>query len=196
MDCEMNKRPCRPLLALQAFKKTKACDSTDQVVLQWSYAGRVQILQGGKENNIFFKSRCKNLLFNFKSFLTIKGLFRFWRPITMKFVIVTPHQKFYPATLKLLNYFWLRLRRKCWKILNSLSSCDLVKIWCEGKFERLITKTNSYRRLAMILASKLLFLTDFGQKLDEQSSTMALPWQHWITQENNLYSKWKLISKY
>ena len=46
-------------------------------------------------------------------------------------------------------------------------SFDLVKIWCEGKFERLITKTNLDRRLAMILASKLLFLTDFVQKLDE-----------------------------
>ena len=50
--------------------KTKACDSTDQVALQWSYTGRVQILHGGpgggmcpvvsaeKEKDIFFKSRC------------------------------------------------------------------------------------------------------------------------------------------
>ena len=30
-----------------ASLKTKACDSTDQVVLQWSYTGRVQILHGG-----------------------------------------------------------------------------------------------------------------------------------------------------
>ena len=42
-----------------------------------------------------------------------------------------------------------------------------MKIWCEGKFERLITKTNPDRRLAIVLASILLFLTDFGQKLDE-----------------------------
>ena len=59
--------------------------STYQVVLQWSYTGRVQILHGGpggamcpvvsagKEKNIFFKCRCKNLLFNFESFLTLKG---------------------------------------------------------------------------------------------------------------------------
>ena len=33
--------------------------------------------------------------------------------------------------------------------------------------ERLITKTNLDRMLAMILASKLLFLTEFVQKLDE-----------------------------
>ena len=55
------------------------------VVLQWSYTGRVQILHGGprggmcpvvsagKEKNIFFKSRCKNLLFNLESILTLKG---------------------------------------------------------------------------------------------------------------------------
>ena len=30
-----------------ASLKTKACDSTDQVVLQWSYTGGVQILPGG-----------------------------------------------------------------------------------------------------------------------------------------------------
>ena len=62
-----------------------SCDSTDQVVLLWSYTGRVQILHGDpgggmcpvvsarKEKNIFFKSRCKNLLFTFESFLTLKG---------------------------------------------------------------------------------------------------------------------------
>ena len=48
------------------------------------YTGRVQILDGGSgggmclvvsagKENIFFKSRCKNLLFNFESFLTLKG---------------------------------------------------------------------------------------------------------------------------
>ena len=36
--------------------------------------------------------------------------------------------------------------------------CDLVKIWCEGKFERLITKTNLDRKLAMILAANCCFL--------------------------------------
>ena len=57
----------------------------------------------------------------------------------------------------------------------------------QGKFERLITKTNPDQRLSVILASKLLFLTDFDQKLDEYSSTMALPRQHWITQKNNVF---------
>ena len=31
------------------------------------------VVSAGKEKNIFFKSRCKNLLFNFESFLTLKG---------------------------------------------------------------------------------------------------------------------------
>ena len=30
------------------------------------------VVSAGKENNIFFKSRCKNLLFNFESSLTLK----------------------------------------------------------------------------------------------------------------------------
>ena len=73
------------LTRIASLKTKKACDSTDQVVLQWFCTGRVQILHGGprggicpvvsagKGKNIFFKSRCKNLLFNFESFLTLKG---------------------------------------------------------------------------------------------------------------------------
>ena len=99
------------------------------------------VVSAGKEKNIFFKSRGKNLLFNFESILTLKepgfsdfgtapeeGMesaficnFVIQRPITMKFAIIIPRQKFYPATLKLLNYFWLLSGRKCWKVLNSLS---------------------------------------------------------------------------
>ena len=30
------------------------------------------VISAGKENNIFFKSSCKNLLFNFESILTLK----------------------------------------------------------------------------------------------------------------------------
>ena len=38
------------------------------------------VVSAGKEKNIFFKSKCKNLLFNFESILTLKGpgFFRFW----------------------------------------------------------------------------------------------------------------------
>ena len=35
--------------------------------------GMCPVVSAGKEKNIFFKSRCKNLLFNFESFLTLKG---------------------------------------------------------------------------------------------------------------------------
>ena len=35
--------------------------------------GYVSGISAGKEKNGFFKSRCKNLLFNFKSILTLKG---------------------------------------------------------------------------------------------------------------------------
>ena len=31
------------------------------------------VVSAGKEKNIFFKGRCKNLLFNFQSFLSPKG---------------------------------------------------------------------------------------------------------------------------
>ena len=31
------------------------------------------VVSAGKEKNIFFKNRCKNLLFNFESLLTLKG---------------------------------------------------------------------------------------------------------------------------
>ena len=31
------------------------------------------VISAGKETNIFFKSSCKNLLFNFESILTLKG---------------------------------------------------------------------------------------------------------------------------
>ena len=35
--------------------------------------GMCPVVSAGKEKNIFFKSRRKNLLFNFESFLTLKG---------------------------------------------------------------------------------------------------------------------------
>ena len=44
----------------------------------------------------------------------------------MKFAIIIPCQKFYPATLKLLNYFWLQSGRKCW---NSTKFVVFPLIW-------------------------------------------------------------------
>ena len=75
------------------------------------------------------------------------------------------------ANSKTLESFLAPIRQKmlenAGKCLIHCLSCDSVKIWCEGKFDKLITKANLDRRLAMVLTSKLLFLTDFGQKLDE-----------------------------
>ena len=69
-----------------ASLKINASDSGDQVVLQWSFTGRVQILHGGpgrgictcrfswkRKEQFSFKSRCKNLLLNFESILTLEG---------------------------------------------------------------------------------------------------------------------------
>ena len=97
--------------------------------------GCVLLFQLEKKRTFSSKVDVKIVLFNFESVLTLKGPgfsdfvtarggrrnFVIQRPITMKFAVIIPHQKFYPATLKLLNYFWLRPGRKCWKILNSLS---------------------------------------------------------------------------
>ena len=44
-DLEVENTP--PPTINRATDQTKAYDSTDQVVLQWSYTGRVQILYGG-----------------------------------------------------------------------------------------------------------------------------------------------------
>ena len=35
--------------------------------------GMCPVVSAGKEKNIVFKSRCKNLLFNFETILTLKG---------------------------------------------------------------------------------------------------------------------------
>ena len=67
----------------------------------------------------------------------------------------------------ILELFLTQIRQE---ILENAKFVVFPVIWLkfdEGKFERLITKRNPDRRLAMILASKLLFLTDFGKKLDE-----------------------------
>ena len=49
----------------------------------------------------------------------------------------------------------------------------------------------------MISVNKLLLHTDFNQKLDEYSSTMALPWQHWMPQKTFVFrmEAYKLILK-
>ena len=80
-----NKRPCRPYSHCKLKDESIIMILQIRLCCQWSYTGRVQILHGGhrKEGCIqsfqlerktsFFKSRCRTLLFNFESFLTLKG---------------------------------------------------------------------------------------------------------------------------
>ena len=44
-----------------------------QILHEGPGGGMCPVISAGKEKNIFFKSRCKNLLFNFESILTLKG---------------------------------------------------------------------------------------------------------------------------
>ena len=45
-------------------------------------------------------------------------LFRFWRPITMKFAIIILHQKFYPVTLFTIELFLAPIRQKTLEIIE------------------------------------------------------------------------------
>ena len=59
-----------------------------------------------------------------------------------------------------------------WKIKTSPS--------VGGKIEMLLTKMGWDWQLAMILVEKLQFSGDFSQKFNKHSSTIVLPWQHWM----------------
>ena len=65
-----------------------------------------------------------------------------------------------------------------------------LKFGIKGNFEMLITK----RRPKSILESdlskkKMQFYTDFSQNYTMHSSTIALPWQQWMSHGNGLYSE-------
>ena len=63
-----------------------------------------------------------------------------------------------------------------------------------GNFEMLITKCNLKLRLENDLSRKMQFSTDFRQNFTEHSSTIALPWQPWMSHGTGLYSEFKPIS--
>ena len=52
-----------------------------------------------------------------------------------------------------------------------------------GNFEMLITKSNPKLRLENDLSRKMKFSTDFSQNFTEYPSTIALPWQQWMSHE-------------
>ena len=70
-----------------------------------------------------------------------------------------------------------------------------LKFGIGGNFEMLITKSKAKLKFENDLRKKLQFSTDFSQNFTDHSSTIALPWQQWMSHGNGLYSEFKLISK-
>ena len=64
-----------------------------------------------------------------------------------------------------------------------------MKFDIEGYFEMLIAKRKSKLKLENDLSKKLQFSTDFSQNHNKYSSTIALPWQQWMSHGPSLYSK-------
>ena len=69
-----------------------------------------------------------------------------------------------------------------------------LKFGIGGNFEMLITKSKPKLKLENDLSKKLQFSTDFSQTFTEYSSTIALPWQRWMSHGTGLYSEFKPIS--
>ena len=63
-----------------------------------------------------------------------------------------------------------------------------------ANFEMLITKSNPKLRLENNLKRKMQFSTDFSQNFTKHPSTIALPWQQWMSHGTGLYSEFKPIS--
>ena len=61
-------------------------------------------------------------------------------------------------------------------------------------FEMLITKSKTKLKLENDLGKKLQFSTDFSQNVTEHPSTIASPWQQWMSHGTGLYSEFKPIS--
>ena len=60
--------------------------------------------------------------------------------------------------------------------------------------EMLITKHKPKLKLENDLSKKLQFSTDFSQNFTKHPSTIALPWQQWMSHGTGLYSEFKPIS--
>ena len=69
-----------------------------------------------------------------------------------------------------------------------------LKFGIGGTFEMLITKSKPKLRLENDLSKKMQFLTDFSQNFTKHPSTIALPWQQWISHGTGLYTEFKPIS--
>ena len=58
----------------------------------------------------------------------------------------------------------------------------------------LITKSKPKLKFENDLSKTLQFSTDFGQNFTEHPSTIALPWQQWMSHGAGLYSEFRPIS--
>ena len=68
---------------------------------------------------------------------------------------------------------------------------DLLEFGIGGNFEMLTTKSKPKLKLENDLSKKLQLSTDFSQNFIEHPSTIALPWQQWMSHGTGLYSEFK-----
>ena len=69
-----------------------------------------------------------------------------------------------------------------------------LKFGIGGNFEMLIAERKPKLKLQNDLGKKLKFSTNFIQNFTEHPSTIALPWQQWMSYRTGLYSEFKPIS--
>ena len=77
---------------------------------------------------------------------------------------------------------------------TSLFLSDFLEIWYRGNFEMLIIKSKPKFKSENDLSKKLQFSTDFNQNFTEHPSTIALPWQQWMSLGTGLHSEFKPVS--
>ena len=68
-----------------------------------------------------------------------------------------------------------------------------LKFGIRGDFEMLNAKSKPKLRLENDLSKNNEFSTNFRQNFTEHPSTIALPWQQWMSHETGLYSEFKPI---
>ena len=68
------------------------------------------------------------------------------------------------------------------------------KFGMRSNFEMLITKSNPKLRLDNHLSRKCNFLPILAKNFTEHPTTIALPWQQWMSHGTGLYSEFKPIS--
>ena len=90
----------------------------------------------------------------------------------------------------ILGSVWLKKK----KTLTSLFYPICLKFGTGGNFQMLITKSKPKLRLENDLSTKMQFFTDFSQNFTKHPSTIALPWQQWMSHGTGLYSEFKPIS--